>query len=86
MIDLNDRIAPAELKDEEAVEAWMTALVEAGVNFHPEETFRELFDVKTGVRTFRPEDADRLDELMDRAAAICEPAEVAIRVFEKAGI
>lgn len=83
-VDLNEELAPAALPDEAAVEAWLRALLAAGINFHPEESFRELVDVRTGARCFRVEDARRLDRLMDRAYELCDPCEVAVRVFEAA--
>jgi hypothetical protein len=83
-VDLNEELAPAALPDEAAVEAWLRALLAAGINFHPEESFRELVEVKTGARCFRAEDARRLDRLMDRAYELCDPCEVAVRVFEAA--
>jgi hypothetical protein len=81
-VELNEELAPAALPDEAAVEAWLRALLAAGINFHPEESFRELVDVKTGARCFRVEDARRLDRLMDRVYELCDPCEVAVRVFE----
>ena len=81
MIDLDPQIAPARLDDEKDVEEWFRALHAKGINFHPEESFRELVQLKTGVKLFRTEDADRLDDLMDRAADLCEPSEVALRVL-----
>jgi hypothetical protein len=80
--DLNEALAPATLPDEAAVEAWLRALLAAGINFHPEESFRELVDLNTGAKCFRAEDANRLDRLMDRAYELCDPCEVAVRVFE----
>jgi hypothetical protein len=83
-VSLNEELAPAALPDEPAVEAWLRALIAAGINFHPEESFRELVDVRTGARCFGVEDARRLDRLMDRAYELCDPCEVAVRVFEAA--
>lgn len=83
-VSLNEEIAPAALPDEAAVEAWLRALIAAGINFHPEESFRELVNVRTGARCFKVEDARRLDRLMDRAYELCDPCEVAVRVFEAA--
>lgn len=84
-LDINEALAPATLPDEAAVEAWLRALLAAGINFHPEESFRELVDLRTGAKTFRAEDAKRLDRLMDRAYEVCDPCEVAVRVFEATG-
>ncbi|MGE0065817.1 MAG: hypothetical protein AB7T48_00530, partial [Solirubrobacterales bacterium] len=72
-VDLNEELAPSTLPDEAAVEAWLRALLAAGNNFHPEESFRELVDVRTGARSFSAEDARRLDRLMDRAFEHCDP-------------
>ena len=79
-IELDDQLAPASLTDEEAVEGWFRALHSRGIGFHPEETFAEIVDLKTGSRMFRPQDAARLDSLMDQANAVCEPCSVALRV------
>ena len=84
-LDLDEALDPATLPDEAAVEAWLRALLAAGINFHPEESFRELVDLKTGAKCFRAEDANRLDRLMDRAYEVCDPCEVAVRVFEATG-
>jgi hypothetical protein len=84
-LNLNEELAPAALPDEAAVEAWLRALLVAGINFHPEESFRELVDVRTGARCFSAEDARRLDRLMDRAYELCDPCEIAVRVFEAMG-
>lgn len=81
-VSLNQELAPVALPDEAAVEVWLRALTAAGINFHPEESFRELVDVRTGARCFSTEDARRLDRLMDRAYELCDPCEVAVRVFE----
>jgi hypothetical protein len=80
-IKLDEKLAPADLADEADVEEWFRRLVERGINFHPEETFEEMVNLKTGARTFSRKDARRLDELMDRANEICEPSAVALRVF-----
>lgn len=84
-LDLNEGLAPATLPDEAAVEAWLRALLAAGINFHPEESFRELVDLKTGASCFSAKDASRLDRLMDRAYEVCDPCEVAVRVLEAMG-
>jgi hypothetical protein len=84
-VSLNEELAPAALPDEAAVEAWLRALIAAGINFHPEESFRELVNFKTGARCFSAEDAKRLDRLMDRAYELCDPCELAVRVLEAAG-
>lgn len=84
-ISLDEELAPAALRDEAAVEAWLRALLAAGINFHPEESFRELVEVETGARCFSAEDARRLDRLMDRAYELCDPCEVAVRVLEATG-
>lgn len=83
-INLDRDLVPASLADEAAVEVWLRALLAAGINFHPEESFRELVDLKTGANCFSAEDASRLDQLMDRAYELCDPCEVAVRVFEAA--
>lgn len=79
-IELDDQLAPAALPDERAVEAWFLALCSRGVGVHLETTFAELVDPKSGSRMFRDEDAARLDALMDRAKAVCDPCSVALRV------
>ena len=84
-ISLDRELAPATLADEAAVEAWLRALLAAGINFHPEESFRELVDLKTGAKCFSAEDAIRLDRLMERAYELCDPCEVAVRVLERSG-
>ena len=81
-IGLDKRLAPGSLPDVAAVEAWLRALLAAGINFHPEESFGELVDVETGARCFGARDAKRLDRLMDRAYELCDPCEVAVRVLE----
>lgn len=83
-INLNEELAPAALPDEAAVEAWLQALIAAGINFHPEESFGELVFFGTGAPCFSAEDARRLDRLMDRAYELCDPCEVAVRVFKAA--
>lgn len=82
-ISLDGELAPATLADEAAVEAWLWALLAAGINFHPEESFRELVDFKTGAKCLSAEDASRLDRLMARAYELCDPCEVAVRVLER---
>lgn len=84
-ISLDKELAPAILADEAAVEAWLRALLAAEINFHPEESFRELVDFKTGAKCFSAEDAIRLDRLMERAYELCDPCEVAVRVLERPG-
>jgi len=82
---IDDRLAPRDLRDEADVEAWFRALVDAGLNFHPEESFRQMVDLDTGGACFSAEVADRLDRLMARAYEVCEdPCEVGIRVFHSA--
>jgi hypothetical protein len=83
--DLDEALAPATLLDEAAVEAWFRGLLAAGINFHPEESFREMVNLNTGAKCFRAEDAIRLDRLMDRAYELCDTCEVAVRVFEATG-
>ncbi|HSR94762.1 MAG TPA: hypothetical protein VLK56_07840 [Solirubrobacterales bacterium] len=78
-------MAPATLSDLAAVEAWLGALLNAGINFHPEESFGELVDLKTGARCFSVSDANRLDRLMDRAYELCDPYEVAVRLISENG-
>jgi hypothetical protein len=85
VVSLDEELAPAVLADEAAVEAWLRALLAGGVNFHPEESFRELVDLKTGAKCFSAEDASRLDRLMERAYELCDPCEVAVRVLERSG-
>jgi hypothetical protein len=82
-LELNEALAPATLPDEAAVEAWLRALLAAGINFHPEESFRELVDLKTNAKCFRAGDASRLDQLMDRAYELCDPCEVAVRIISE---
>jgi len=75
-------LAPSSLPDEAAVEAWLQALLDAGINFHPEESFGEMVYVGTGAACFSAEDAERLDRLMAMAYEVCDPCEVGVRLFE----
>lgn len=77
-----ERTAPASLPDVPAVEEWLRALFDAGINFHPEDSFGELVFIETGDKCFRPEHAARLDRLMKRAYELCDPCEIAVRIFE----
>lgn len=79
---IDERTAPASLSDVSAVEEWFRALLDAGINFHPEESFGEMVFFETGDKLFRPEDAARLDRMMERAYELCDPCEIAVRVFE----
>lgn len=78
-------ITPAALNDVSAVEDWFRALLAAGVNFHPDESFAEIVSMKTGDRCFDPQDAERLDRLMDQAHELCDASEVALRVLAASG-
>jgi hypothetical protein len=60
-------------------------LLDAGFNCHPEESFGELVFVGTGSKCFRPEDAERLDQLMERAYELCDPCELLIRIMDASG-
>jgi hypothetical protein len=82
---IDERTAPATLADLAAVEDWLRALLDAGINFHPEESFAEMVFFDTGEKCFRPEDAERLDRLMERAYELCDPCEIAVRIFEARG-
>jgi hypothetical protein len=84
-VTIDDRLVPRDLRDEADVEAWFRALVDAGLNFHPEESFRQMVDLDTGGACFSAEVADRLDRLMARAYEVCDdPCEVGVRVFQSA--
>lgn len=78
-IELDEKLAPGALPDEAATEDWFRELISRGINFHPEETFAESVD-SSGARTFRPEDAGRLDALMEEASGVCDPVTVAMRL------
>jgi hypothetical protein len=84
-LTIDQRTAPASLRDLAAVEDWLRALLDAGINFHPEESFGELVFVGTGDKCFRPVDANRLDRLMERAYELCDPCEVSVRIIEATG-
>lgn len=80
-MELDDQIAPADLSTESAVDAWFRALRARGIEIHPEETFAELIDTKTGKPTFRLEDAEQLDRRMGLAYEVCDPCGVALRIL-----
>lgn len=79
--ELDGQLAPESLPDEQAVEAWFRALCSRGIGVHFETTFAEMVDPKAGTRMFRPEDAARLDALMDQARSVCDPCSVALRLM-----
>jgi hypothetical protein len=79
-VELDDQLAPASLPDERAVEAWFLTLCSREIGVHLETTFAEIVDPKSRSRMFRPEDAARLDALMDQARSVCDPCSVVLRV------
>lgn len=47
-------------------------LLDEGINFHPEDDFKNYINVETKEPSFSPEVVDELNGLMDQAWSICE--------------
>lgn len=79
-------VQPEPLETREDVVSWFHALLDAGISFHPEDTFTEVGhtgDNDEWVAAFSDEDAARMDRAMEKAYAIVGDAcEVAIEVIE----
>lgn len=64
------------------VRAWFEALTEAGISFHPEESFEDVVEFSSGLRSFRPDEARSMDAAMVAAYRLCDdPCEVALAVM-----
>lgn len=65
-----DHIRPVDIALSEDVEAFFRALVDAGYNFHPEESFFGMVDCNDGTRSFSDADAARLDACMEQCYVV----------------
>lgn len=71
--DVKDRILKArEFKTRADVLAWFRELLDAGVNFHPEDSGVGLVDIETSEPTFSAAEAGLYDALMKQATIACE--------------
>ncbi len=54
------------------VVAFAKQLIEEGVNFHPDDDFRNYINVATKELTYSEEEADVRNEMMNQCFAVCE--------------
>lgn len=90
--DIKDRILkPREFKSRADVLTWFRELLDAGVNFHPEDSGGGLIDIETEEPTFTKDEARRYDELMEAVYTCCSikltegcnPCVVACEAFDQ---
>lgn len=60
-------ITSPTLNNADDVRAWFDAMLDAGIRFHPEDTFRDMSDTATGALTFTDAEAEAMDAGMERA-------------------
>lgn len=64
-------LAPRVFYTRDNVLGWFAELLEAGVNFHPEDSGADLIDIGTSEPTFTEDEAKRYDALMKAATVAC---------------
>ena len=69
-------LKPREFKTRADVLKWFRELLDAGVNFHPEDSGAGLIDIGSSVPTFSEDESKRYDALMKEATVACEFAYV----------
>lgn len=61
-----------QIKSTKDVVAFAKQLVKEGVNFHPDDDFKDYINLETKEPTFTNEEAELRNELMDQCFKVCE--------------
>ena len=68
----------AEINTPEDINIFAKELIAEGLNFHPDEDFRNYVNLETGEDTYTAEEAEIRNKLMARCFEICEREDIDI--------